>query len=297
MASLLPAFFIEAVCYLACGFPQARAIFAAIPRASLQALLLLITGFAPFLFLRLGSSHPIEPRPAILLAGLLAVAAFWYVVLPHRLAFDIGFLVIIAAPMVSHVFPRLYPTDDPALHVDILGHLTWFRVTLLAFFVIRGWESGPLSFWPAPREWRIGAVMFAAAAIVLAIAAPLLHFANFGWMPGAWYRVAGTAIGTFLGTLWVVAFWEEAFCRGVILPALTRAALPTALAVVVSSLLFGGVHLWTPAHNHGFPNWSYFGVASIAGVFYALAYLRTGSTRASMVTHALTVTCWRLLFH
>jgi membrane protease YdiL (CAAX protease family) len=293
MAWLLPVFLIETASYLACGFPQARAAFASIPGANRQALLLVATGLAPFLLLRLGSSYPFEPRAMALLAGLLAIVAFWYVVLPRRLAFDAGFLVVAAAPLVARLFPRLYPTEDTRLHVDILGHLMWFRVTLLSFFVIRGWESGPLSFWPAAREWRIGALLFPACAVVLAFAAGLFHFATFSVMPGAWWLVAAKGIGTFFGILWVVAFWEEAFCRGVIVPALTRAALPMVLVVGLSSVAFGGVHLW----YNGFPNWPYFGVASIAGVFYAIAYLRTGSTRASMVTHALTVTCWRLLFH
>jgi uncharacterized protein len=292
-AWLLPAFLIEAACYLACGFPQARAAFASIPGASRQALLLVATGLAPFVLLRLGSSYPFEPRAGALLVCLLAIVAFWYVVLPRRPAFDVGFLVIAAAPLVARLFPRLYPTEDARLHVDILGHLMWFRVTLLSFFVIRGWESGPLSFWPAAREWRIGAALFAAGAVFVSLAALLFHFATFSVMPGAWWQVAAKGIGTFFGVLWVVAFWEEAFCRGVIVPALTRAALPMVVVVGLSSIAFGGVHLW----YNSFPNWPYFGVASVAGVFYAIAYIRSGSTRASMVTHALTVTCWRVLFH
>jgi len=292
-AWLLPAFLIEAACYLVCGFPQARAAFASIPGAGCQALLLFATGLAPFLLLRSGSSYPFQPRAYALFGGLLAIAAFWYVALPRRPAFDAGFLIIAAAPMVARLFPRLYPTEEAGLHIDILGHLMWCRVTLLSFFVIRGWESGPLSFWPAAREWRIGALLFLPCALAAGFAARLFHFADFSMMPGAWWLVAAKGIGTFLGILWVVAFWEEAFCRGVIVPALTRAAVPTVVVVSLSSVAFGGVHLW---YNR-FPNWPYFGVAGIAGVFYAIAYLRTGSVRASMVTHALTVTCWRLLFH
>ena len=33
--------------------------------------------------------------------------SFWYVVLPHRIAYDVGFLVIAAAPLVLQVFRRL----------------------------------------------------------------------------------------------------------------------------------------------------------------------------------------------
>ncbi|MDP9115318.1 MAG: hypothetical protein M3O20_16765 [Acidobacteriota bacterium] len=37
-------------------------------------------------------------------------------------------------------------------------------------------------------------------------------------------------------------------------------------------------------------------MAAVAGVFYGLAYRQARSIRASMVTHALTVTAWRLFF-
>ena len=37
-------------------------------------------------------------------------------------------------------------------------------------------------------------------------------------------------------------------------------------------------------------------VAGIAGVFYGIAFLQAKSVRASMVTHALVVTTWRVFF-
>jgi len=45
-----------------------------------------------------------------------------------------------------------------------------------------------------------------------------------------------------------------------------------------------------------FPNWRIAILAAVAGVFYGLAYRQARSIRASMVTHALTVTAWRLFF-
>jgi len=52
------------------------------------------------------------------------------------------------------------------------------------------------------------------------------------------------------------------------------------------------VHLW----YRPFPNWRIAILAAVAGVFYGLAYRQARSIRASMVTHALTVTAWRLFF-
>ena len=60
----------------------------------------------------------------------------------------------------------------------------------------------------------------------------------------------------------------------------------------MTSLLFGAAHLWF----RDFPNWRMAAVAAVAGVFYGLAFRQAKSIRASMVTHALTVTAWRVFF-
>jgi membrane protease YdiL (CAAX protease family) len=45
-----------------------------------------------------------------------------------------------------------------------------------------------------------------------------------------------------------------------------------------------------------FPNWRFAVLATIAGLFYGLAFRQARSIRASMVTHALTVTALRLFY-
>jgi membrane protease YdiL (CAAX protease family) len=62
--------------------------------------------------------------------------------------------------------------------------------------------------------------------------------------------------------------------------------------LLLASLLFGAVHLWF----RGFPNWRLAIMAAFAGVFYGMAFRQTKSIRASMVTHALVVTTWRVFF-
>ena len=56
---------------------------------------------------------------------------------------------------------------------------------------------------------------------------------------------------------------------------------------------FGLVHL---RFGNRFPNWNMVGLATLAGVFFGWAYLRAGSIRAAMVTHALVVATWRSVF-
>jgi membrane protease YdiL (CAAX protease family) len=65
-----------------------------------------------------------------------------------------------------------------------------------------------------------------------------------------------------------------------------------ALGVLAASMLFGLAHL----PFRGFPNWKWVMVTFVLGLFCGLAYAKANSVRASMVTHALVVTTWRVLF-
>jgi hypothetical protein len=58
---------------------------------------------------------------------------------------------------------------------------------------------------------------------------------------------------------------------------------------VITSLLFGGVHLW---FRH-FPNWRWVILAGTLGWFCGRARNQAGSIRAAMVTHTLVITTWR----
>ena len=137
-------------------------------------------------------------------------------------------------------------------------------------------------------DWYDPILTFAYCAVI----AGLVHLVSFAPRQGDAWKVAGIAIGTFFGILWVVAFSEELFFRGVIAKAVLRWKSSIFLAILVSSLLFGSVHLW----YHDFPNWKMAVIAAIAGCFFARAYFGSGSVRAAMVTHALTVVTWRMLF-
>jgi membrane protease YdiL (CAAX protease family) len=64
------------------------------------------------------------------------------------------------------------------------------------------------------------------------------------------------------------------------------------MGMVVSSLCFGAVHL--PYRN--FPNWRFALLATVAGVFYGLAFEKARSLRAAMIAHALVVTVWTVAF-
>lgn len=291
MSAAFPAFLLELTFYLAAMFESTRLAFAKINSPRTQAALIWITGLLPYMVFSLAAGT-FTRNAFYLLAILTAIFSFWYAVLPKRLAYDAGFLVIAAAPILLHVFPRIYLSPDLHVRVDILGHLMWIRAGVLGLLVLRGWDAGAFSLWPEKAQWRSGIGwfgVFVAPTIAVALA---VHDVRFDPLTGPWWKILGVAVGTFFGVLWVVALGEELFFRGVLERALLNTWMPPALAIVLSALIFGTAHLWF----HAFPNWKRACAASVLGIACGIAYWRNGSVRAPMVTHALVVTTWRVFF-
>jgi CAAX protease family protein len=291
MTGLLPAFMIEAMFFLTIGFEQTRMLFARISPRRLQSLIMIVSGTLPYV-IAARSAGTFDQHAFLILLGLCVVVSCWYWVLPHRIVYDVGFLVIVAAVIVLRVFGWIYISPAPRLKIDILGHLMWIRLAIIAMLIQRGWDVGPVSFWPKRREWQLGLVQFALMIVPLFLFGCLVHLVSFAPKQGDLLKIAGSAIGTFFGILWVVALSEELFFRGVIAKALLEWKKSMAIAIGVSSVAFGSAHLWM----RDFPNWKMACAATIAGIFFARAYFLGGSVRAAMVTHALAVTTWRMLF-
>jgi membrane protease YdiL (CAAX protease family) len=89
-----------------------------------------------------------------------------------------------------------------------------------------------------------------------------------------------------------IGLGEEFFFRGLLQQWFGAWMRSEVAGLIAASIAFGAVHLWFRA----FPNWRFAVLAAVAGVFYGLAYRRAKSIRASMVTHALVVTTWRVFF-
>ena len=289
--ALLPALALEAGCYLASAFVQTRNSITLFRPARAQAAVLWLSALLPYLIFSL-SAGTFHRNAFYLLVGLTAIFSFWHVVLPRRPAYDFGFLVIAATPFITRVFSRIYLSPDRHLRADILGHLMWIRVGIVALLVFREWNPGSFGLWPKAREWRSGALYYCAAVIPLVALALATHDLRWAPLAGEWWRVSGMAVATFFGCLWVTALAEELFFRGVIARALLDHLPSQVLAVVLSALVFGAAHLWFRA----FPDWRSAVVAALLGIFCGFAYARTGSVRVSMVTHTLVVTTWRLFF-
>jgi membrane protease YdiL (CAAX protease family) len=288
--AVLPAFLLEASLYFTVGVERLRFRLEKLPPAGV-AVALVIAAVAPYtlaaLALRNFSWHSLG-----VIAALAVVAAFWYVVFPHQTAVDILFLIFIAAVWLSRAIPPLYPSTVGALPLGTLGQLMWFRTGLFAILSVRRLKNIGFGFWPAAREWKIGALYFAALAPVVAALGWAIHFARPHLHYTSWQRTTLIGLATFFGILWVVALGEEFFFRGLLQQWIAGWLHNDWAGLLMTSLLFGSVHLW----YRPFPNWRIAALAAVAGVFYGMAYRQARSIRASMVTHALTVTAWRLFF-
>jgi hypothetical protein len=291
MAAALPAFLVEAFFYLASVFAETRLSFAELPTKRLQAAILWVSAVIPYLILSLGSGT-FQRNAFYIVVMLTGVLAFWHVVLPRRIAYDAGFLLVAAAPLATHVFPRLYVAPEARPQVDILGHVMWLRLGIMALLVLREWDPGAFGLWPDRREWRLGFLYFLVSILPIACLSLALHDTRFAPLAAPWWRIAGIGVGTFFGIFWVVALGEDLLFQGVIAQAIRNAWNSQWAAVLIAAVIFGSAHLWF----HAFPNWRRALVAGLLGITLSLLYFRSGSVRAPMVTHALVVVTWRVLF-
>ena len=291
VVGLLPAFLVELALYVMPGFQPARKYFERLGTKSTRAGLLTASAAIPYTIatLSIGAFH----FPSLLLLVILAGAAsFWYVVLKRGFAADLLFLVLMLAVYMSKVFASIYPKAAPHLPLEILGHLMWIRVGIMAILCIRGFENIKFGFVPSRADWRIGVQHYLFFLPIAFLAAYLMGYPRLHPIGVVWWKFAGLVAVTFLGMLWVVALGEEFFFRGFLQPLLGKAFHSDIAGLVIASAMFGLVHL--PFRT--FPNWSVVVLASILGLFCGLAFLRARSIRAAMVTHALVATTFRIFF-
>jgi len=286
----LPAFLLEATFYTVLGTERWRARLEKLPRAAVAALLTAAAA-APYsaAALTFGS---FRWQALAWIAALAAMVSFWYVALPHKAPIDVAFLLLMAIVVVSNFLRRQYENPIPRLRFDELGALMWIRTGAFAMLSVRRMKGVGFGFWPARPEWLVGLGYFAGLAPVAGGAAWLIGFAAPHLPPPGWDRITVLAVGTFFGVLWVLALGEEFFFRGLLQQWMGAWLGNQWLGLAGASVTFGLVHLWYRA----FPNWRFAVLATIAGLFYGLAFRQAQSIRASMVTHALTVTALRLFY-
>jgi len=289
--ALLPALLAELALYLAPGFQSLRKEFERLGSKAVRAGLLTASAAIPYV-LAASALHVFSFRSLGLIVLFAAIASFWYAVLPRSAVTDFFFLVFMAGVYISRVFGWIYPHATPKLSLEIMGHLMWVRVGIMAVLSIRGFENMRFGFLPSKTDWRIGVQLYLLFLPVAGVAAYALHSLHFRVLSVAWWQYAAIVVGTFAGMLWVVAMGEEFFFRGFLQGLLSKGLRSEAIGLVVASAVFGLAHL--PFRY--FPNWRMVALTAILGLFCGLAFLRARSIRAAMVTHALVATTFRLFF-
>ncbi|MGH9689110.1 MAG: lysostaphin resistance A-like protein, partial [Candidatus Acidiferrales bacterium] len=87
--------------------------------------------------------------------------------------------------------------------------------------------------------------------------------------------------------------WPEEFLfRGLLQNLLSKSLKSSWLGLFVAAVIFGFSHIL----HAPFPNWKYVALASIAGIFYGLAWMRTRSPVPGVLIHALVDISWHILF-
>jgi membrane protease YdiL (CAAX protease family) len=97
-----------------------------------------------------------------------------------------------------------------------------------------------------------------------------------------------TALGIFV----LIAIPEELLFRGIIQNFMEKTLRRQSIALIATSVIFGAAHL----NNGPRPDWRYFLLASLAGLFYGNAYQRTRGLLAPAIVHTLVDTVWRGFF-
>jgi CAAX protease family protein len=129
-------------------------------------------------------------------------------------------------------------------------------------------------------------LLFGAVAIPLGLA---IHFIHYSFA----LRKLLIAPAAFVGIYLFTAIPEELLFRGLIQNWFERIIGRRIQSLLLASIIFGASHL-----NNGppIPNYKYFLMASIAGLFYGFVWQRTGSLAVSAITHALVDAAWSVLF-
>ncbi len=286
-APLALAFLAEYPFYLLPGFKNARDRFAAVgkPRAAGW---LAASAVLPWLIYALGTDHFNLPA-LIVMSSIAVLLCFWYVAFPPHPVADLLYLCVFAVLMLLKVFARVYPAPWPKIEMSVLGHVMLIRVMAFSFVAIRGSVPVDYRFLPTMRESLAGLRWFAMLLPVTGAAYWALGLFELRPHP----LNIGLAIGTFFGILWVTAISEEFIFRGLLQPWFEHWTKSSAAALIVTSLLFGSVHLSMRFHG-GFPNWRFSIVAAVLGLFCGMARRSTGGIQAGMVAHALTVAVWKM---
>ncbi len=195
-------------------------------------------------------------------------------------------VAIIWLPVEFRWMYRLFPYSAPLTHT--LTILLALSTGVAAFILLRRLDGIGYAL-----DWRRGYFVHFALLFVIfaAIAIPLgMKMGFLVWEPSIG-RLRALPL-TIIGIVFFTAWPEEFLFRGLLQNLLSRTLKSSWLGLFVAAAIFGLSHIL----HSPFPNWRYVALASIAGVFYGLAWMRTRSLVPGVLMHALVDITWHVLF-
>ena len=199
---------------------------------------------------------------------------------------DYAVAAIVWLPVEFRWMYQLFPFPPQLTHT--LTILLALSTGVAAFVVLRRLEGvGYAIEWIRGSGWTVLShfLLFAAIAVPLGIAIGFIAYdpsiARLRSLPVA-------VIGITFFTAWP----EEFLFRGILQNLFSRTLKSQWVGLAVASVVFGLSHIL----HAPFPNWKYVILATIAGVFYGHAWMRTGSLLPGALVHALVDISWHVLF-
>ncbi|HVB58612.1 MAG TPA: CPBP family intramembrane glutamic endopeptidase [Candidatus Acidoferrales bacterium] len=195
-------------------------------------------------------------------------------------------VILIWLPVEFRWMYRLFSYPPPLTHT--LAILMALGTAVAAFVLLRRLEGIGYAV-----EWRGGFGLHVVLTFVLfaAIAIPLgIHMHFLVWDPTL-ARLRSLPLAA-LGILFFTAWPEEFLFRGLLQNLLSRTCKSRWAGLIIASVIFGLSHIF----HAPYPNWKYVALATIAGLFYGHAWMKTGSLLPGTLVHALVDVSWHLLF-
>lgn len=268
------------------------------PVYTLAVLLVLFIVFSAFI-------HRLQAVSVLIMAGYFLLPLL--LVLLHRKkenTFSIWFFLAIVAVWFANdlkVVPDVSLPISGGVSVPKLMGVIWL---MYLFLVYRELENVGFTYNLKSRDFKTASIFFgifiAFFALPIGISTGFISSSKHVMPVYRWPIVA-------IGIMFFIAVIEEFIFRGLILN-LVRKTIhgkkSVWIALIASSVMFGFAH----ADHHKFPEfiislpligtfafpWVYVLLATVAGIFYGLTYIRTGKITAAALTHCLVDTLWRI---
>jgi|SRR5215469_326742 len=201
-------------------------------------------------------------------------------------AVDYLAVAIVWLPVEFRWIYRLFPFPPQLTHT--LTILLALSTGVAAFVLVRQLDGIGYTI-----EWARGTdtsvlihfALFAAIAVPLGIAMGFIAY------DPSLSRLRSLPVAV-IGITFFTAWPEEFLFRGILQNLFAQSLRSQWLGLAAASIVFGLSHIL----HAPFPNWKYVILATIAGLFYGHAWMKSGSLLPGTLVHALVDVSWHLLF-